>query len=519
MKKKSSWYYIFVIIIVLICAFPIYGNLIDQGYELKGVSSVEEKIPVDFLSIWSGKTQNQLENRLKEKVPGRTTSIRLHSQLMYTFFNSSSNANVVIGSKHSLFEPEYLCDFLNLWPLMSEATQEELIEKLNLLQLLLNKNEKKLYILITPSKVRYDYSNIPWFYRALTKPKLQTNYDGFIRRLKATSIDYFDSIEFINENIQDNTIFYSSGIHWGNAAAAQVTVAMLKDMKMDTGYELGNLSINLSDSENGSAPDQDLLSILNLYFYTNEDKYKVPEFTYSSGKDHPNVLMRGGSFMGQSLSKLIDLGMFERSIYFQNNFVICDRTDIQTLSDFNAYDEIDIAGMVNRSELVILEVNEEKIWTMSWGFIDELIRTLQNENDSTNIQLLGQKSLPTDINPWGTNIGYIEYKEKEAIVLTTPLETEIRLNNFNKEKTLSFDAEIHEWVRQYSDGCILIVKMNGEENFEREYFIPGGMEETATIHVSIPIKGINQVSISYFNPEGTTQDCDWVVVQNVSITQ
>lgn len=399
-KQRGQWYYfVFTLATVLICLFPIYGSFIDQDYQLKGVAPTEEALPVDLESIWTGETQKKLEDELKGNVPGRIGLIRLHSQLMYSLFNSSSNANVVIGSRHSMYEPEYLCDYLNLWPAMSEEAQDELIGKLVQLQSLLSQKEKQLYIFITPSKVRYDYPNIPWFYRAFTKPQLRTNYDSFIRRLRNTSIKYFDSIEYINENLPDSTVFYSSGIHWGNAAAAQVTAGVLEDMKADTGYDLGNLSVILVDSEKGMEPDQDLLSILNLYFYKDEDTYRIPEFSYSPGTDHPDVLMRGGSFMGQTLSKLIDQGVFDGSIFFQNNFVIYNHEDLQTLSDFNAYDEIDTASMVNNSELIILEVNEEKIWTMSWGFIDELISVLREESDEITVQLIGQREKSTDEKP------------------------------------------------------------------------------------------------------------------------
>ncbi len=518
MKKGNPWYYtIYVLITVMICIFPIYGSLIDGNYKLKGVASTGERITIDFRSLWEGTTQRTIENRLMEKVPGRTALIRAHSQLLYSLFNSSSNSNVVIGSNHSLYEPEYLCDFLNLWPLMSEESQDELITKLIAVQDLLTQKGKKLYIFITPSKVRYDYENIPWFYRAFTKPEMRKNYDRFISNLRASSISYFDSINYINENMSDSTIFYSSGIHWGNGAAAEITKAMLEDMKKDIGYDLGSLIINLSKSENGMEPDQDLLSILNLYFYSKEDEYRIPEYTYIPGGDRPNVLMRGGSFMGQSLYKLIELDVFDRSAYFQNNLVITDKTDSQILSDFNAYLETDVGHMVDVADLVILEVNEEKIWTMSWGFIDELINTLQDNSEETRIQLIGQRNISTVENPWGVNIGYINYHDKEGILLTSSLDTKVKFNTLGGENSLSFDVEIHEWVKEHSDGCILLAELLGNEYVECEYFLQGGEGENKTLHVTIPVKEVEQVTLSYYNPEGMDQDCDWVVISNINI--
>ena len=43
------------------------------------------------------------------------------------------------------------------------------------------------------------------------------------------------------------------------------------------------------------------------------------------------------------------------------------------MSNFDAYDELDVATYIEQSDILVLEVNENKIWTMSWGFIDYLL--------------------------------------------------------------------------------------------------------------------------------------------------
>ena len=517
MKKGYSVYQVvFIIVIILICLFPVYGSIFDQGYQLQGVSSSSKEVSIDFNSIWTGSMQNALETKIKENIPGRTGMVRLNSQYMYSLLNSSSNSNVVIGNNHSLFEPEYLNDYLNLWPLMSNDAQDTLISNLNQLQSLLEGMGKKLYLFITPSKVRYDYANIPWFFRALSRPKLKTNYDGFIRRLSKTSIPYFDSIEYINNYMTDETVFYSSGIHWSNATAARVTKGFLEDLNDSTGYDLGSITVSLTDSNEGKAPDRDLLSTLNLYYDLNNDSYMIPEISYIPGSDHPNVLMRGGSFMGQSLAKLVQNKIFNNSFYFENNIVITNGTDVRALSDFNAYDEIDLQTEVDIADLVILEVNEEKIWIMGWGIIEELIHVLQSGTEEMDIQFLGQGALSTDLNPWGTNIGYINYHGNRSIVMTSPT-TEVRFRVAGKEKTVDFDAEIHEWVRKDSDGCILVIKQKDSKQEEIECPILAGLEDNPTVHVSFPVEDTCDVSITFRNEEGKTLDCDWVVISNIDV--
>ena len=102
-----------------------------------------------------------------------------------------------------------------------------------------------------------------------------------------------------------------------------------------------------------------------------------------------------------------------------------------------------------------------------------------------------------------------------GIIITTPDVAMIKLDAEEKRGFLSFDAEIHEWVREYSDGCNLVVETTGEQTDINEFTIPGDGEENQLVHVTVPVENISQVKIYYYTPEESTSDCDWVVIRSI----
>lgn len=87
--------------------------------------------------------------------------------------------------------------------------------------------------------------------------------------------------------------------------------------------------------------------------------------------------MRGGSFMGQSLSGLIKSDVFNEDFYLENSYYFEDKfSKTGTISSYTAYDEIEIAERINQSDIIILEINEAAIDYMSFGFIDYLFENI-----------------------------------------------------------------------------------------------------------------------------------------------
>lgn len=368
---------IFFVLILFILVYPLIGGKIDTKVKLNGTVNQVESPKLSVRTILDGSYQATMESYVKENLPGRNLLIKMNNQLKYSLFNESSNSNVVIGKDKQLYEPEYIDYSLNRWGGFSDDDVQQLIGKLDDLDSLLQSHGKQLYIFITPSKVRYYKNDIPWAYKLCLDSSNDDElaYDKFVEKAGGSSLNIFDSIAYIDSNRQsiDYPLWYSTGIHWSRALGANVAEEFNKFLKNRSGYDLGQIQVSIKKTDKYIAPDTDLYDILNLIKRPQLDYY-TPKVTYIEGTDKPNIFLRGGSFMGQSLSLLISAGEFNKDIHFENNYYFVDGYSSQTtLSAFDAYGEIDVLTYLEQSDILVLEVNESKINNMSWGFIDYVL--------------------------------------------------------------------------------------------------------------------------------------------------
>lgn len=362
------------IIFVLILLYPAIGSKVDIFFPLHGVTE-NTKVDFDIQGIMDGSYQHDMNSYLLGSMPGRNLLVKLNSQIEYSLFNVSSNSNVVIGKNKQLFEGEYLDYSLNLYGQPSEEEIQALVDKLQLLQKKLAVQNKQLYIFITPSKARYYAESAPYYYKACAGDNSRVAYDSFIECTQKTDLNVYDSIAFIDQNkdIFDFPLWYSTGIHWSRILGSTVAADFNKYLRETSGYNLGQIVVSYEKSDQFQAPDADLYQTLNLFLKPSETFWNVSMKT-DKGTDKPSVFLRGGSFMGQSLSNLVTEELFSQDIHFENNYYFTNNySTSETLSNFNAYDEMDVNAYLDQSEILILEVNEEKIFTMSWGFIDYVI--------------------------------------------------------------------------------------------------------------------------------------------------
>lgn len=364
--------------------YPILGKIyLDEKFQLNGVTAEEVRPEMWIEGVLNGSYQENMETYLHDHLIGKNLLVRIHNQILYSAFNVSSNANVVIGKDKQLYEPEYIHYSLNMYGQPSEEEISTLVGKLEALNQILTNEDKELYIFITPAKTRYYKDKIPNIYLKYdNSSNVNIAYDTFTSQLRESSINYFDSISFLNTNKDDYDfpLWYPTGIHWSRALGSRVAEEFNQYLCEKSKYDLGYIEVSLYKSAECEAPDADLYNILNLLIpakYTGTEYYGV-QYETVSGEQQPSVFYRGGSFMGQSINALILCHIFGDNIHFENNYYFTDcYSNLQTLSSFDAYDEFDVCSYLKNSDILILEVNEEKIFTMGWGFIDYILENYE----------------------------------------------------------------------------------------------------------------------------------------------
>lgn len=369
-------------VIFSICTYTLLllglvGQIIIGGSNLQGETLKKEKTEASFQDIWSGEWQSNFENYLTDSLKIREWLIPIRNQIMYSLFKTSPNGNIIIGKNGNLYEEEYICFETQIYPPMTEDEINILVEKLTVLDKSLKDKEKKLFIFITPSKAEIYSEDIPVRYLKIAPDeKLPSTYNLFIEALNQTDIAYYDSTQDVRNLKQTSEfhVFPRTGTHWSKVTAAICAQELSDSMEKQLGIELPECKVKYQKCKEPLHPDSDIYNLLNLLEKPDEIFYEpIIEITDTCKEDY-TILARGGSFMGSSLNRLIQNDYFARSYYMENTFAVCPEGVYS--GNFDTYDSLPIQEMIEDSDIIFLEVNEEAISRMSFGFIDYLL-----END------------------------------------------------------------------------------------------------------------------------------------------
>lgn len=327
-----------------------------------------------------GSYQSTLNDVWNNTFPGRKALMKVRNQILYSTLHVSPNANVVIGKQGYLYEPGYIYYYEKVYSPAPDDYFLNLKEKLEGINRLLSSYDKELYVFITPSKADFYPEFFPERYDLLNcrQDILEDNYTDFIAMLNATGIKYFDAICYIknNEDLGFRApVFYKSGIHWSNVWGNKASEAFLDYMNECSRFDMGKIYVSESKSDIPVYAASDLYDSLNLICTPKEEWYTTTVKLINEGEDHPNVFYRGGSFMGQSINEIIKMGIFDKSVHFENSYYFIDGYEKYVpISAFDAYEEIDdLDQLLGQSDILVLEVNEGAIPNMSWGFIEYIL--------------------------------------------------------------------------------------------------------------------------------------------------
>lgn len=377
--KQKIFVPAFVLCFFVMLLYPLYGGFIDENLTLSGVTSTTTRQPFSVEAAMDGSYQSSLNSWMESNFAGRKALIKIRSQLLFSLGKESPNNNVVIGKDNYLFESGYILTELGISRVTDPNYFEDLMNKLTQLDRILQENGKELYLFITPSKAYFCKDKIPGVYLEDSDDNLEANdYTEFLRYLKETDLHYFDSRSYI-ESLQGEEIeapvYYPTGIHWSSSYGYRAAKAFSEYISETGKWTLSKIEIEETPCESPVWPDADLYQSLNLIAEPKGVQYFTNNITVVEDGQHPNVFVRGGSFLGQSINGLIQAGMFGKDVHFENNYYFLNRyTETDTLESFTAYDDFrEMPELLAQSDIIILEVNEAAISRMSFGFLDYLL--------------------------------------------------------------------------------------------------------------------------------------------------
>ncbi len=367
--------------------------------------------------LMDGSTQSGWDSLISERIPARATLLRLRNQGIFSVFNQSPNAGVLLCPDGQLMEREYVYKYEKIYPPAAESEVRAQCDKLAAIRDRMQAQGKELYIFITPTKPRYYEDSIPESLRKMQAfPDRPGNYEVLTGVLADYDFEVFDSIAYIDAMIRDGSdevlqfpLYQQTGTHWTWPLGLKVALGFADFLRERSAWSVPMGAEVIGKVDAPVFPDADLYDILNIYTkpwgnYFNADIVVDEAAAPDSGTadeaavelggsadgtavdlgdaentdsavahtGRADMLVRGGSFLGQTVSPLINHGFFRHCMYLENTKVYSENwPDGGTFTD---YDELEpaLSAQLHDTDILILEINEAHVPTMSFGFIDWL---------------------------------------------------------------------------------------------------------------------------------------------------
>ena len=359
---------------------PILLRKVNAQFGLTGVSVQTERPILTKKGLLDGTVQEELNDYIAQNMPGRDLMIKVRNQMIFTLYSKSPNENIVIGKNNNLFEKEYVLKYEKVYPPADKEYVVDLCDKIAVIQDKLEAKGKELYLFITPTKVRYYEEDVPDIYRVASSFGERTgNYEVLMETLADYDFKVYDSIPVVaayreTADAAGMPLYYKTGSHWSLVVGAEVASGLGCFLDENSKYDFPDTHVEYAPVPEPLHPDSDIFNTFNVFTKPYDSYYSAELKAEDIGlaeEEKPNLFCRGGSFMGQTINHLINNGMFHLDTYVENT--IYYRNRFTEPGSFSDYGELNLKQELEQADIVILEVNEAHIPTMSFGLIDYLI--------------------------------------------------------------------------------------------------------------------------------------------------
>lgn len=459
MKKNNVHKKITIIVFFIIITVPMLIQAASDvtkrklDFDLKGYYTDYDKPHFSFKDWLDGKYKTDFTNWADNEFATRGFFIKNYNQFRYALhFPLYNSGKQIVGKNRDVMADSFiaseicLVDDFNFAVDSSRENLETYVKELTEVNEKLEKNGKKLFFFITPSKGHYDVENIPEKYYIIAGPgEKVTGHDYLCELLSETDLLYSDTNEFSTLVPEGIPIFYTTGVHWSRPYEQLADEQLLKILEENAGENYKDIELKeLQSSKEPYWRDYDVQDLLNLYTVPDITYYEYAYSPVNEGRTKPlRALIQGGSFSKGLLTdyfeKALDSSCYH--IFYMDCVTDVNTSEIKVLSDWS---DTDLQNYLDDSDWVIIELNEGAIPYVSNGFVTYLNNFLDTYVPSDLSDVLDEKYNPLE----GTGLkrarGY--YGFEKDFSWATP---DSCLNLYNeriKDKGLQIDFELYPEV-------------------------------------------------------------------------
>lgn len=367
-KAKKVLFYLLVVAlsVPLIQFFTHFSN----EKSLRGAIVESEKPIFYFDSLNSGAFQEKYEVYFNEKFGFRSSFIRLHNQIKYSFFNKAQANGVVIGKNDFLYEYQYISAYYG-YDYVGVDSIQSIIQRLKYVQETLESMNKTLIIVLAPGKGSYYPEYFPDSCKSIVG---KTNYADYIIELKKQKLNTLDLKKWFlsNKKISKYPLFPKYGIHWSKYGQFKAMFKMVEFIENKANIKYPEIEITeIEVTTENKDGDYDIGEALNLMFQKASFPMAYPKFKikYSERNTHKTTFIADSYYWGLFNSGFSEKVFANGKFWFYNNEVYPDHYKKPTLAA-----DIDFKKEIAENEVIVLMTTDANLGRFPFGFSELFIK-------------------------------------------------------------------------------------------------------------------------------------------------
>lgn len=331
------------------------------------------KLPEKSAHAWmSGDFQKDFDTAFEGKLTPRGFYIKNYSQIQYSLFGIN-NTNVPESGgtvDNELFIKDAMmigedCDYST-----SEKQKEmqEYVDDLSEASEKLEKINKHLIVYTTPTKSMYMPEHIPYRYRVAYNKYGVRAIDFFRGLISKTDVNYIDASQFVDE--VPYPAFYRTSFHWARPVEQVTEQKVVEKMAEVSGLNIPRIKLGeIHASDEPIKRDADAWNGMNIYEQPKPDTYYEYDYAveYPEGYDKPRMILQADSFA--SWFRTYDYDQEGMTYIFYDDSLWSPEEYYPLNDDIRT---VDLGKYLDKSDFVVIEVNEALLYQYSSGFVHYL---------------------------------------------------------------------------------------------------------------------------------------------------
>ncbi len=323
-----------------------------------------------FFDWFSGTYQEAMNRYVDHNLGFRNTFVRLHNQILYTFFNEVRAQGVVLGQEEYLYEENYILSYLGLNHVGEEKIKAD-VTKLRRVVDTLHQLNTSLIFALAPGKGYFFPEYFPYQYQNIKKQI--GNYETYTDAFKQQGIPYIDFNSWFVQMKKTSPypLYGQGGIHWSTYGASLATDSLIRFIEDVRPCRLNHLKTGtIIVEENNSEDDNDIGLALNLFSTLTTYPMAYPQFHFEKDKEavKPKMICVSDSYSWFLLHSGFMKEVFEGGKFWYYNEIIQPSEGLISTK----VSELSLQEEIEKQDVVLILITETNLSRFTFGFIDQL---------------------------------------------------------------------------------------------------------------------------------------------------